>query len=305
MPNNKKQNGFQKQNGSIVELISKVVFIIAVSQLLISCSTSKFAKFTVKNSDHNRIEKEVTDVSLPKKVLKKQEKLQQNKLKKEGSGYATVGKPYQIKGKWYYPKNDPTYKRVGEASWYGSYFHGRLTANGEIYDMNLLTAAHPTMPLPSYARVTNLENGASLIVRVNDRGPFMKDRIIDLSKQAATILGYVNLGVTNVKVEYISSAPIGYYDGAYLMASYTIQNPDSLLALADSSGKKEDVALEKFDFDTQKELVKVEMKQKLLNKFFSIKLPDIGPILVNKPVAFDQVAFVNEKNKKINTSWFQ
>ena len=88
-----------------------------------------------------------------------------------GGGRDQVGKPYKVAGKWYYPKEDRQYRKVGGASWYGDAFHGRLTANGEVYDMTHLTAAHPTMPLPSYARVTNLKNGSSVIVRVNDRGP--------------------------------------------------------------------------------------------------------------------------------------
>ena len=93
----------------------------------------------------------------------------------------------------YYPKEDKNYKKVGLASWYGDAFHGRLTANGEIYDMTHLTAAHPTMPLPSYARVTNIENGSSVIVRVNDRGPYSHDRLIDLSKRAAEMLDYTRM----------------------------------------------------------------------------------------------------------------
>ena len=104
---------------------------------------------------------------------------------RKGGGRYHVGKPYQIAGNWYYPKTNPNYERVGTASWYGPGFHGRLTANGEIFDMNSLTAAHPTMPLPSYARVTNVENDRSVIVRVNDRGPFAHDRLIDLSKRTA------------------------------------------------------------------------------------------------------------------------
>ncbi len=91
-----------------------------------------------------------------------------------GGGRDQLGKPYKVRGKWYYPKEDKSYRKVGAASWYGDAFHGRLTANGEIYDMTHLTAAHPTMPLPSYARVTNTKNGSSVIVRVNDRGPYAR-----------------------------------------------------------------------------------------------------------------------------------
>src|SRR5690606_29824158 len=99
-------------------------------------------------------------------------------------------------------KHDPHYDRIGIASWYGSDFHGRLTANGEIYDQNRLTAAHPTLPLPSTVRVTNLSNGRSVVVRVNDRGPFLHDRIIDLSRTAAQQLGFANRGLAKVRVTY-------------------------------------------------------------------------------------------------------
>ena len=116
----------------------------------------------------------------------------------------------------YYPKEDKNYSKVGLASWYGDAFHGRLTANGEIYDMTHLTAAHPTMPLPSYARVTNLENGSSVIVRVNDRGPYSHNRLIDLSKRAADILDYTRTGTAKVKVEYVGRAPLDGQDDQYL-----------------------------------------------------------------------------------------
>nr|WP_281032605.1 septal ring lytic transglycosylase RlpA family protein [Phyllobacterium salinisoli] len=137
-----------------------------------------------------------------------------------GGGRNQVGKPYQVRGKWYYPKEEPGYKRVGKASWYGSAFHGRLTANGEVYDMRHLSAAHPTMPLPSYARVTNLSNGNSLIVRVNDRGPYASDRVIDLSQRAAEMLDYQHHGTANVKVEYVGRAPLEGHDDAFLLASF-------------------------------------------------------------------------------------
>lgn len=137
-----------------------------------------------------------------------------------GGGRDVVGKPYKVKGKWYRPRVDPDYQAVGAASWYGDAFHGRLTANGEVYDMHRLTAAHPTMPLPSYARVTNLKNGSSVVVRVNDRGPFEKGRIIDLSKEAAKLLDYAHAGVAKVKVEYVGRAPLHGHDDQFLVASY-------------------------------------------------------------------------------------
>ncbi len=137
-----------------------------------------------------------------------------------GGGRDQLGKPYQVRGKWYYPKEDKHYAKVGLASWYGDAFHGRLTANGEVYDMTHLTAAHPTMPLPSYARVTNLKTGSSVIVRVNDRGPYHDGRIIDVSQRAAEMLDYANIGTAEVKVEYVGRAPLDGNDDRYLMASY-------------------------------------------------------------------------------------
>lgn len=139
---------------------------------------------------------------------------------RKGGGRYQVGKPYKVRGKWYHPKEQPGYNKVGMASWYGPNFHGRLTANGEVYDQYALSAAHPTLPLPSYARVTNLENGRSLIVRVNDRGPFVHDRIIDLSRRAAEMLDYTNKGVAKVRVRYVGKARMDGRDGRYLMASY-------------------------------------------------------------------------------------
>ena len=114
-----------------------------------------------------------------------------------------VGKPYKIKGTTYYPQEDYGYSEVGIASWYGSDFHNKRTANGEKYDMNTLTAAHRTLPLPSIVRVTNLENGRSLVLRVNDRGPYAKNRIIDISKRGAQLLGYQVQGTAKVRVELL------------------------------------------------------------------------------------------------------
>jgi rare lipoprotein A len=137
-----------------------------------------------------------------------------------GGGRYMVGNPYQVKGAWYYPKEDFSYNKVGIASWYGSAFHGRLTANGEVYDQLSLSAAHPTFPLPSYARVTNVENGSSVIVRVNDRGPYHPGRIIDLSNKSADLLDLRDSGTGDVRVQYVGRAPLDGHDMPYLMASY-------------------------------------------------------------------------------------
>ena len=138
-----------------------------------------------------------------------------------GGGRYQVGKPYTVRGKTYVPQHDPSYSASGSASWYGADFHGRRTANGEIFSANAITAAHPTLPLPSYVRVTNTDNGRSLIVRVNDRGPYVSGRIIDLSYRAASMLGYVNKGSTNVHVEYVGQAPLEGDDTRSLVASYS------------------------------------------------------------------------------------
>lgn len=112
-----------------------------------------------------------------------------------------VGNPYKVAGKWYYPKEDPTYDEVGYASWYGKDFHGKLTANGEIYNMNALTAAHKTLPMPTFVKVTNLENNRSIVLRVNDRGPFVAGRLIDVSRRGAQLLGFQKQGITRVRVQ--------------------------------------------------------------------------------------------------------
>ena len=137
-----------------------------------------------------------------------------------------VGNPYKVAGIWYYPKEDSNYDETGIGSWYGPKFHGRKTANGELFDMNRLTAAHPTLPLPSTIKVTNLSNGRSIYVRLNDRGPFAHNRVVDLSRAAAERLGYREDGLAKVRVEYIGEAsladaittlgaPEAYADGSY------------------------------------------------------------------------------------------
>lgn len=122
-------------------------------------------------------------------------------------GTYKLGSPYRINGVWYYPEFDPTYDNVGIASWYGRDFHGRPTANGEVFDMGLVSAAHPTMPMPSLVEVTNLENGRSIKLRVNDRGPFHDNREIDLSQAAARELGFENNGLAKVRVRFVGLLP--------------------------------------------------------------------------------------------------
>jgi rare lipoprotein A len=137
----------------------------------------------------------------------------------KGGGSYKVGRPYNLNGRTYYPTHNPNYRAEGIASWYGRDFHGRLTANGEVYDMNALSAAHPTMPMPSYARVTNLENGRSIVVRVNDRGPYARNRVIDLSIGAAKALDAYRKGLARVRVEYVGRASLAGSDDRVLMAT--------------------------------------------------------------------------------------
>lgn len=120
------------------------------------------------------------------------------------SGNYKIGTPYQIKGTWYYPAEEWDYDETGIASWYGPNFHGKDTANGETYDMNELTAAHRTLPMPSFVRVINLENGRSIVLRVNDRGPFAKGRIIDVSRRGAQLLGFKDQGTARVRVQILA-----------------------------------------------------------------------------------------------------
>ncbi len=119
-----------------------------------------------------------------------------------------VGNPYQIGNEWYYPAADDKYREIGVASWYGPNFHGKPTANGELFDRNAMTAAHRTLPMPSIVEVKNLDNGRKIRVRVNDRGPFAKDRIIDLSEEAARRLGFVEKGTARVEVRYLREATL-------------------------------------------------------------------------------------------------
>src|SRR5450432_3416165 len=137
----------------------------------------------------------------------------------KGGGTYRVGKPYTVAGRIYVPEEDTNYRQEGMASWYGDDFHGRLTANGEVFDMESLTAAHPTLPMPCYARVTNLGNGKSLIVRVNDRGPYHGNRLIDVSNKAAELLEFKGNGVAKVRVEYVGRAPLEGSDDRQLIAT--------------------------------------------------------------------------------------
>jgi rare lipoprotein A len=137
----------------------------------------------------------------------------------KGGGTYRVGKPYVVGGRTYSPEENSSYRAEGIASWYGEDFHGRQTANGEVYDMQSISAAHPTLPIPSYARVTNLRNQRSIIVRINDRGPYHADRLIDVSARTAQLLGFSDTGTTQVRVEYVGQASLTGSDDTRLEAT--------------------------------------------------------------------------------------
>lgn len=149
-------------------------------------------------------------------------------------GEYKVGKPYQVGGIWYVPREQPNYDETGVASWYGDQFHMKATANGETFDMARVSAAHTTLPLPSLVEVTNLDNGRKLVVRVNDRGPFVGNRIIDLSREAARQLGYDRMGLARVRVRYVGAAPLLGPDGGLRYANakpYPTHLPATVLAM--------------------------------------------------------------------------
>lgn len=164
-----------KQNASKILILISILFCFVLS----SCQNTKSLSHLSKEDKHN------------------------TKYK----GHFKVGNKYKVKGKSYTPKKYNRYSKVGMASWYGSKngFHGKKTANGDVYNKNLLTAAHRTLHLPSLVKVKNLENGKTLIVLVNDRGPFSLNREIDVSEKAAALLGFKNKGVAKVKVQYLAS----------------------------------------------------------------------------------------------------
>lgn len=219
----------------------------------------------------------------------------------KGGGRYLIGNPYQVAGHWFTPKPQPGYDRKGAASWYGEAFHRRKTSNGEYFDMNTLTAAHPTLPLPSYARVTNLENGKVIVVRINDRGPFVGTRIIDLSKRSADALGYRSKGKTNVRVQWIGNAPVND-NGAHLaMMNRKVKsgaNLRTLIAAADGPARGDvqvadaapDEAVQQVAYEAPRSKAKVRGQTQIVQVggFKSIELAEqaraslsaIGPVQV-------------------------
>lgn len=196
------------------------LFAFSLAATLISgCTVSEFSAGKNASAKPDYINNETKFTSADFGV-ESSPRVTTEKRPRKGGGRYQIGKPYKIRGKWYKPTEDQPGQQTGMASWYGPNFHGRLTANGEIYDQFSLSAAHPTMPLPSYAKVTNLENGRSVMVRVNDRGPYSHGRIIDLSARAAKMLGYDQQGVAKVKVEYAGKAQMDGLDEKMLIASF-------------------------------------------------------------------------------------
>ena len=152
-------------------------------------------------------------------------------------GIYKIGDPYQIEGVWYYPAEDPDYRETGIASWYGDPFHGKRTANGAIYDMNALTAAHRTLPMPFRVRVTNLDNGRSMVLTINDRGPYARGRILDVSRRVAQLLGFHKKGTALVRVEAVA----GQQRDALLIAK--AEDPEAPSLPASPTGSVEREAL--------------------------------------------------------------
>lgn len=213
-------------SGNRLSLSAKWLGIAAVCMSVASCASTQSTKVAgaKPRSKEYFSEKEYGVKASPRVV-------QEGQPVPKGGGRYMVGDPYEVRGKTYVPKEDANYNKNGLASWYGSAFHGRVTANGEVYDSAHLSAASPTFPLPSYARVTNLDTGTSVVVRVNDRGPYHPGRIIDLSGKAAELLDVKRTGTANVNVKYIGRARMDGNDMPYLMASY-VRKGDRLPSVA-------------------------------------------------------------------------
>ncbi|MDX8397982.1 MAG: septal ring lytic transglycosylase RlpA family protein [Mariprofundaceae bacterium] len=171
--------------------LCKLLILLALSSFLVSGCSKSHVNYSANPQTYNPVKASKQTASLPSGQ----------------GGYVKTGKPYQVAGQWYYPlASSAGYNQIGTASWYGKKFHGKKTANGERYNMHALSAAHKTLPMPSMVKVTNLENGRSIIVRVNDRGPFVKSRIIDLSYAAAKALAYDQQGTARVRVQVLDAS---------------------------------------------------------------------------------------------------
>ena len=214
---------FSAHRRTIVSAFARAALFASVGIALTACGSTISEMDTADINTKTKFSSKAYGVSASKRVTT-------SRKVAKGGGSFKLGKPYKVRGRWYTPKEDTDYDKKGLASWYGPNFHGRKTANGEIYDQYHLSAAHPTFPLPSYARVTNTENGHSVVVRVNDRGPFEKGRIIDVSSKAADVLEMKQNGLAKVRVQYVGRARMDGHDMAYLSASYKKNGRASPLA---------------------------------------------------------------------------
>ena len=204
-------NPAERQVGDYVRMrIARVAFSASIALLLANCgSVDRFGA---------RVDPRYGTASSPRVV-------DEDERAPRGGGVYRIGRPYQVADRTYTPEHNPAYSNEGLASWYGGGFHGRRTANGEVFDMYSISAAHPTLPLPSYARVTNLSNHRSIIVRINDRGPYAGNRVIDLSSKTADLLGYKGHGLARVRVEYVGPAPLEGSDDRRLLATLRTGSP--------------------------------------------------------------------------------
>lgn len=198
--------------------VLKLTSVAAVGLLVANCSSAQ----KVASSRGGGIDPKYGVAASPKMVADGEEV-------PKGGGREMVGKPYVVAGRLYTPRPMTNYSAVGTASWYGPSFHGRMTANGEVFDKMSISAAHPTMPLPSYVRVTNMANGHSIVARVNDRGPYHGNRLIDVSQRVAEALSFKHLGTARVRVDYLTRASTAGSDDARLYATLrTDGNPAQL-----------------------------------------------------------------------------
>ena len=189
-------------------LVARLALVAGTALVVANCAQQKF----LSSATGRTVDPKYGVVASPRVVG-------ENDPVPKGGGRELVGRPYVVAGRTYVPSDRPNYTREGLASWYGTAFHGRLTANGEIFDRYSVAAAHPTLPLPSYVRVTNAENRRSMIVRVNDRGPYHGNRIMDVSERVAEALSFKHNGTARVRVEYLGRAALAGSDDTKLLAT--------------------------------------------------------------------------------------
>src|SRR5438270_715828 len=176
----------------MAQIVGRVAVVLSFAGLVAACATTAPPPQTM-----------VARMSLPASARKPAAPQENPPPAPAAHPAYKVGEPYQVNGVWYYPQEQPDYDVTGIASWYGQDYQGKPTADGEIFDRSAVTGAHPTLPMPVNVRVANLENGRSIVVRLNDRGPYVNGRIVDLSEHAADLLGFRDQGVARVRVTYL------------------------------------------------------------------------------------------------------